>query len=883
MPPSPIPPPPPQTAAPIPVPVPVPVPPPGQAPQSSQAPQTGQSPQQWPTIQSLQPGGGQVQFAPAPANGGSSSSSLPPRPAQKLANGFVIPSPYRTAPQNRRLLDALALRTVLGFGYEVGTSPACRLAKTPGVETSTCLVKQAGPDFTRTLELALSVLPTGERDIVGAALDLPHNAAPVPNPDLDAIFTSLQAEATTLRNRQLPQPEVSGLNSQFYDLSYIDSDSAIAALKALGYTSVEYHQEPGENTYDKIYQPVKNGEKPPIIVKMVDPEKTSILQPAPQPPTPAGQMVQPYPPQPQVATVSAVPEIGGTFLHHATEGEPAQRLLILYDPDDPESLQKIVNLLRNDIDVPARQVMIDALVIEINENKVRDLGISVQATQGQFQISSGQLDSNGVVLPTIVDFDKDRNTLATFKAQLSLLVTRGEAEILSNPSVLVLDGRQARIQIGQQVPVVKSVSTQAGIISSVDYFPVGIVLNLRPHISDDGSEITMQTETIVSAVNQAASAVSSASQVLLAPVVDNRQVQSFVRVADATPFIIGGLIATDKSKNYSGVPLLSEIPGLGNLFRRTTISKTKQEVIIVVTPHVVPLADQYLSYVIPQDSQIFDRLGYSLFRNAYRVRSDDVFDLKFVSGSKVVEKLQRRASQAEQTEEPVTSREPLASLAQGRVPGEDILVRRMLWEIVQKTGVAKRIETDHMIFFENRPDAADGSGYQLAFLADKLKEIENSSKALTLSFKADPSTNMERPFAPPIATLGAETITPGEYSRVLADLNRRDPAGDRQSDVIVLGDNYSGIRVSPLDVLKGVLVMKRILQLNSSMALTLNEFHVGRQIIFPTDDELHQRYQIIDRETAQSFYEVINYYPAFEQEFTHQTKRAVTELDRLHK
>ena len=67
------------------------------------------------------------------------------------------------------------------------------------------------------------------------------------------------------------------------------------------------------------------------------------------------------------------------------------------------------------------------------------------------------------------------------------------------------------------------------------------------------------------------------------------------------------------------------------------------------------------------------------------------------------------------------------------------------------------------------------------------------------------------------------------------------------------------------------------------MALTVNEFHVGRQIIFPTDDELHDRYQIIDRETAQYFYEVINYYPAFEQEFAHQTKRAVTELDRLKK
>ena len=160
-------------------------------------------------------------------------------------------------------------------------------------------------------------------------------------------------------------------------------------------------------------------------------------------------------------------------------------------------------------------------------------------------------------------------TALNLTAKLKALIEHGEAEILSNPSVLVLDGRQARIQIGQQVPVVNSTATAAGITSSVEYFPVGIVLNLRPRINEEGSEVTMQVETIVSAV---ASTAPVGGSVLFAPTVDNRQVQTFVRVADSTPFIIGGLIATDSKNNRAGLPFLSQIPFLGALFRQTTIS-----------------------------------------------------------------------------------------------------------------------------------------------------------------------------------------------------------------------------------------------------------------------------------------------------------------------
>ena len=120
--------------------------------------------------------------------------------------------------------------------------------------------------------------------------------------------------------------------------------------------------------------------------------------------------------------------------------------------------------------------------------------------------------------------------------------------------------------------MVKSTATNAGIISAVDYFPVGIVLNLRPRINEAGSEVTC-SETIVSSVSQTAG--SGSSDVFVAPTIDNRQVQTFVRVADNT-FIIGGLISSDSRDIESRVPILSDIPIIGRAFKRKDQDQLKK-------------------------------------------------------------------------------------------------------------------------------------------------------------------------------------------------------------------------------------------------------------------------------------------------------------------
>jgi hypothetical protein len=111
----------------------------------------------------------------------------------------------------------------------------------------------------------------------------------------------------------------------------------------------------------------------------------------------------------------------------------------------------------------------------------------------------------------------------------------------------------------------------------------------------------------------------------------------------------------------------------------------------------------------------------------------------------------------------------------------------------------------------------------------------------------------------------------------MSTLNADDPDRNR----ILLSSTVSppGVRgATALEVLKGVLVLKRILSLNSSMPVTIDEFRVGRQIIFPTEQELKDKYHVIDYEVARFFYEVINYYPEFETAFNRDSASIILKM-----
>jgi type II secretory pathway component GspD/PulD (secretin) len=786
-------------------------------------------------------------------------------------------SPFSVS-RTRRVVNAIAAEVMLRLSYGELTDSALRkMPSLPGVQNVTSLQKRMPDGSTRVLEFGIGTAANGGQtiEVYGATIT---GAIAGPNPDFADVQQRVQAslQEQPLQPQGVPLQR-GDLGHHIYQMSYVQGDRALGLLKALGYSTIEFQKSAGESAYESVFEPIRKGDMQlPVVIKLIDAAKTSLMDTFVAPTTQPTMPVIPQPSFPmQQQQRQPIPDIGGTFLHQITSGEPQQRLLILYRENEPESLEEVLSVLADTIDVPARQVVISALVVEINRDRFQELGITFRDSNGR---ATGEFKTDpqtGAALPFTFTFDENlARTALKLTAQLKALIEHGEAEILSNPSVLVLDGRQARIQIGQQVPVVNSTATAAGITSSVEYFPVGIVLNLRPRINDDGSEVTMQVETIVSAV---ASTSTVSSAVLFAPTVDNRQVQTFVRVADSTPFIIGGLIATDSKNNRSGIPLLSQIPFLGALFRQTTISRAKREVIVVLTPHVVPIEEKNFSYVIPKDSDIFDSSGNRLFRNAYRLRARDVYDLRFVHDSEVFQRMLRQV-RAEVDQHPALRRtDPFAGLMRGEIPGESILVHRMLWEIVQRSGYTQHLSNERIILFEPRPDDPASTDFVLSFFNKKLEPLRKGTNAMVITFDAENRGTPDHPFVQPKATVTYENVTKESYEKRLIELNPRSPDGRPLKHSILISEEYPG-RANPLDVLKGVIILKRLLSLNTNLPMTIKDFHVGRQIIFPTEEDIQQGFHVIDRDAAQLFFEVMQYYRAFEQEFNSQTQFMMRQL-----
>lgn len=650
------------------------------------------------------------------------------------------------------------------------------------------------------------------------------------------------------------------LDFEVLKLSYIQTDRALAILKTLGYSVVEFKAAKGEIRGEFNFTPqFSNKNKDlnapgalPIIIKLPDTETISLVEKSTSK---------------AASKKSALGvDLGGVTLDNTTSGEPMQRLLVGYKPTDYNSVARLIDLVKNKIDVPANQIVIEALIIELNTENLNELGVDF-SNAGPGYSAVFPPPEGGSISPFTVVLDRTLlGSTSNFRANIEALISSKDAKILSKPSVLVLDGRQARIQIGQQIPIVKTTDTQISQTKSVDYIPVGIVLNLRPRISADGSRVTIQIETIISETEERIGAAGSGA-VETAPIINNRKVQSFVRVANNTPFIIGGLISEKKTLNEGGVPILRSIPWLGRLFQISTQQRVQKEVIVVITPHIITETEDNFSRVIPQDSDLFNAFGNKSFPNSYRVTNDDVFDLNFIYDSPVFKDIIAEVKKRSEKDKTLLVREPYKSILESKIPGEDILVRKMLTEIIEKLEYSKHIDPMNVIYFLD--SSSDPAGFKVAPLATHILETPEGH-ALQLSYTIKEAT-VERPFVRPTAEAKYITIPSDSYKNVLRGLNKR--GADPTEDIFTILISSSKDEIE----LYEVLVMKRVLEMNPDLELTFNYFQPGIEILFPSPNVLLNNTHVVDRDAAKFYYEVNDYYGSFEEEFNRQT----AELGRL--
>jgi len=177
-----------------------------------------------------------------------------------------------------------------------------------------------------------------------------------------------------------------------------------------------------------------------------------------------------------------------------------------------------------------------------------------------------------------------------FEFLVKALHNDGRLEVLSRPQILTLENQPAIINVGQRVPLITDsrVTVQGDTINSFRYENVGINLQITAHIGEDGM-VKLDVGTTNSSISSSTVEINKNATV---PIINERRATTTVSVQNGQTVIIGGLMGRTKTKGVSKVPFLGDIPLLGAAFRRKTTTDVKTELLIFLTPHVVPAPTQ---------------------------------------------------------------------------------------------------------------------------------------------------------------------------------------------------------------------------------------------------------------------------------------------------
>ncbi len=244
------------------------------------------------------------------------------------------------------------------------------------------------------------------------------------------------------------------------------------------------------------------------------------------------------------------------------------------------------------MDVLPRQVLIDARIFEVDLTDDLSYGVTgiLQGrTDGQHLTgtgigtfnSEGSLISSALTASTFAFVGSSREILLNLEA----LKTKTKVKILEAPSILALDGTQAKFVVGAEVPYSAGFYTQAtgGETTNVQYRETGVSLIVLPRISASGN-ITLNLAQEVSSPNSTSS---------LNPTFGKTLVETTLSVQNGETVAIAGLIRDNKTTGRTGVPFLSDIPIIGSLFGATTRNSNRTELIILITPHVINTPDEF--------------------------------------------------------------------------------------------------------------------------------------------------------------------------------------------------------------------------------------------------------------------------------------------------
>jgi general secretion pathway protein D len=259
--------------------------------------------------------------------------------------------------------------------------------------------------------------------------------------------------------------------------------------------------------------------------------------------------------------------------------EANNSLLIFAKPRDYE---KILAILQR-IDMQPNQVLLEATILEVSLNDQLKFGLRwfFQTDHSQFRFSDLV---SGAVASAFPGFSYFLNT-RDVRLAINALNDITDVNVISSPSLMVLDNRTATLQVGDEVPIATQqakgvVAPDAPIVNAISFRNTGVILSVTPRVSDSGRVILDIEQEVSNVVPTTSSGIDS-------PTIQQRKIKTTVSVLDGESLTLGGLMQERDTLNRKQVPLAGDIPVIGNLFKHKDDRIARTELLIIITPRVV--------------------------------------------------------------------------------------------------------------------------------------------------------------------------------------------------------------------------------------------------------------------------------------------------------
>jgi len=263
---------------------------------------------------------------------------------------------------------------------------------------------------------------------------------------------------------------------------------------------------------------------------------------------------------------------------------------------------KAIKDLVSKLDIQKKQILITALIAEISESTLKQIGVKWQilGTQGAASFRAGLSSSDfysnlsqgnlsvGVLSTSGVRVDVNGTTLffPDLLFLFSLLESGSGFNVISSPKVLVMDNMKAKINVSKVIPYAESVKydVNGNPIVNYNYREVGLILEVSPHIS--GNNIIMEIHQEVNDIIGYKSAqVGNLSYIV--PETSKREIDTMITIENGRTVVLGGLVSTKTIKSIEGVPILSKLPIIGNLFKYESDTNEKTNLFVFITPYII--------------------------------------------------------------------------------------------------------------------------------------------------------------------------------------------------------------------------------------------------------------------------------------------------------